>query len=240
MPPLPARVSALLESIAHTGALVDTRVAIPGGETTVGVMRPADTDRLLDLSASDPEQNLPYWAEIWPSGIALAGATAARPERVRGRRVLELGCGVGVTAAVALASGARLTVTDYAPEALVLTRVTCLRHTGREPERCERLNWRDPAALRAVTGDEPFEVVLGADLLYERRDIVPLLAALDVLIAPGGALWLAEPGRPPAIEFLEALKRGGWRDDATRWEGPWSDPDDVGVAVESHWLRRMP
>ncbi len=240
MSSLHERVSTLVGSLAHTGRLVDTSVAIPGSETTVDVTRPADTDRLLDLIAGDPEQNLPYWAEIWPSGIALAGDILAHPGRVRAGRVLELGCGVGVTAAVALASGARLTVTDYAPEALVLTRVTCLRHAGHEPDRAERLNWRDPAALRALAGDQPFDVVLGADLLYERRDIVPLLAALDILIAPGGALWLAEPGRPPAAEFLEVLKRGGWRDDSTRWDGPWADPDDTGVEVQTHWLRRPP
>lgn len=240
MPSQPARVSELLASIEHTGPLVDASVAIPGDDTIVDVSRPADTDRLLDLIAGDSEQNLPYWAEIWPSGIALAGAILAHPARVHGMRVLELGCGIGVTAAIALAAGARLTVTDYAAEALALTRLTCLRHTGHEPEHCERLNWRDQAALRALVDDEPFEIVVGADLLYERRDIVPLLAALDLLVAPGGALWLAEPGRPPAIEFLDALKRGGWQDDATRWDGPWADPADAGVAVQTHWLRRMP
>jgi predicted nicotinamide N-methyase len=240
MPPPPARVSELLDRLAHTGTLIDAPVAIPGSDVTVEVTHPVDTDRLLDQIAADPEQNLPYWAEIWPSGIALAGAILRHPERVRGRRVLELGCGVGVSAAVALASGARLTVTDYAPEALALTRLTCLRHTGREPEAAETVNWRDPASLRALVAEAPFAVVLGADLLYERRDIVPLLAALEILLAPGGAVWLAEPGRPPAIEFLDALRGAGWQDDATRWEGPWADPNDAGVAVETHWLRLSP
>lgn len=240
MPSPPARVSELLDRLAHTGSLIDAAVAIPGSDVSVDVTRPVDTDRLLDQIAADPEQNLPYWAEIWPSGIALAAAILDHPERVRGKRVLELGCGVGITAAVALAGNAHLTVTDYAPEALDLTRLTCLRHTGREPDRAETINWRDPAALRALVGEEPFGVVLGADLLYERRDIVPLLATLDILLAPGGALWLAEPGRPPAIEFLDALLRGGWRDQTARWRGPWADPNDAGVVVQTHWLRPSP
>jgi predicted nicotinamide N-methyase len=240
MPSPSARDSELVSRLAHTGELVDATVAIPGSDATVRVTRPADTDRLLDQIAADPEQNLPYWAEIWPSGIALAGDILRHPDRVDGKRVLELGCGVGVTAAIALGGGARLTVTDYAPESLVLARLTCLRHTGREPDHAETINWRDPFALRALVADEPFEVVLGADLLYERRDIAPLLAALDIVLAPGGALWLAEPGRPPAAEFLMALQRGGWRDESARWEGPWADPDDAGVAVETHWLRRTP
>lgn len=240
MPSPSARVSELLARLAHTGTLVDDIVVIPGGKSTVEVTRPAGTDRLLDQSAADPEQNLPYWAEIWPSGIALAGDIEAHPERVRGKRVLELGCGVGVTAAIALVAGARLTVADYAQESLVLAALTCLRRTGREPDQAERVNWRDPAALRSLAGERPFDVVLGADLLYERRDIIPLLAALDVLLAPGGALWLAEPGRPPAEAFLDSLRSGGWSDDARRWVGPWAGPDDAGVVVQTHWLRRTP
>ncbi len=240
MPSSSARVHELISQLAHTGALVQDTVVIPGSEATVAVTRPADTDLLLEQIAADPEQNLPYWAEIWPSGIALAGAIAAHPDRVRDRRVLELGCGVGVTAAIALAAGARLTVTDYAPEALVLAALTGLRHTGREPERADRVNWRDPVALRSLTADGPFEVILGADLLYERRDVAPLLAALDVLLAPNGALWLAEPGRPPAATFLETLRSGDWIDESARWEGPWADPDDAGVVVQTHWLRRSP
>jgi predicted nicotinamide N-methyase len=230
------RVAALVEQLAHTGKLVDAAVAIPGSDITVAVTRPADTDRLLDQIAADPEQNLPYWAEIWPSGIALAAAIVTHPERVRGRRVLELGCGVGITAAIALAHGARLTVTDYAAESLVLARLTCLRHTGREPERAERVNWRDPASLRALTREGRYDVVLGADLLYEQRDVEPLLAALDPLLAPGGALWLAEPGRRPARAFLDILRARGWRAISARHDGPWPDSDDAGVIVETHWL----
>jgi predicted nicotinamide N-methyase len=240
MPSSSARATALLARIAHTGALVDTDIAIPGSDVSVAVTRPADTDRLLDQIATDPEQNLPYWAEIWPSGIALAGAILGDSARVRGKRVLELGCGVGITAAVALASGARLTVTDYAPESLALTGLTCLRHAGREPDRSEPVNWRDSVALRALAGPDPFEVVLGADLLYEGRDVAPLLGALDILLTPDGALWLAEPGRRPAAAFLAALRDAGWRDERARWTGPWADPDDAGIEVTTHWLRRAP
>ena len=65
------------------------------------ISRPVDYDRLIDDAAADPEQNLPYWAELWPSGVALAGKITCDPRIVRGRRVLELGCGLGVTAVAA-------------------------------------------------------------------------------------------------------------------------------------------
>ncbi len=232
-----ARASALRQALAHTGPPVIETIPIPGTSTRVEVARPADTDRLLDQIAADPEQNLPYWAEIWPSGIALAAAIARHPDRIQGRRVLELGSGSGITAAIAVACSGAVTVTDYAPEALLLTSLTCLQHCGREPDRALRLNWRDdlPNSLGA---EGPFDVVLGADLLYERRDIEPLLAVVNRLVAPDGALWLAEPGRTPARDFVRALSASGWDGESCSWDGPWPDAGDAGVTVRTHWLRR--
>lgn len=223
--------------LEHTGAMVEQPVMIPGSDETVWVTRPSDIDVLLDQIATDPEQNLPYWAEIWPSGVALAGAILEHPERIRDRRVLELGCGVGITAAIATEQGAHLTVTDYAPEAVLLARITTLAHTGREPDEARQVNWRS-SSIAELHANGTYEVILAADLLYERRDIEPLLAAVDLLLDPDGALWLAEPGRKPAAVFLQALEARGWSLETQVWEGPWPDPEDDQVTVRTHWLRR--
>lgn len=226
-----------MRDLADVGSITTDGVTLPGTDVVLDVTRPTDTDRLLDRSASDPEQNLPYWAEIWPSGIALAAAIHNDPGQVAGRRCIELGCGLGITAAVALAHGADLTATDYAPESLILTRINTLRHSGREPTACLRLNWRSPELAATIAGG-PFPVVLAADVVYERRDIEPLLHALDTLLAPDGLFWLADPKREPAEIFLELLRKRGWRIDTTRWHGPWADPADVGVTVRTHRITR--
>lgn len=218
------------------GPLVEETVAIPGTDRWVSVVRPADIDALLEHVVDDPEQNLPYWAEVWPSGIALAAAIAREPELVRGRRVLELGCGIGITAAVALDAGADMVVTDYAPESLLLTRLTSRRFAGREPE-THRLNWRAPLPDTILA--DGFPVVLAADVLYERRDITPLLDLAGRIVAPDGILWLAEPGRPPAAAFLERAHEWGWSIRSSRWNGPWPDPKDAGVIARVHLLQRQ-
>lgn len=232
------QIAALTQSICHAGRLRTDQVHLPGSWSSVPVTYPADTDRLLDQAGDDEEQNLPYWSELWPSGIALAAAIEQHPQRVRGLDVLELGCGVGVTAAMAVREGANLTVTDYAAEALVLTRMTSLRLTGREPHRAHRMNWRNPGFGNALD-QTAFDVVLGADLLYERRDIGPLVAAVETLVKPGGALWLAEPGRTPARMFLDRLEQRGWSSESSEWTGPWPNADDAGVTVQCHWLTRI-
>ena len=116
------------------------------------ISRPVDYDQLIDDAAADPEQNLPYWAELWPSGVALAAKIARDPGIVQGRRVLELGCGLGVTAIAALRAGADLLVTDYSPEALALCSLNALDQAGALPKTL-RVNWRDPSStLHASRG----------------------------------------------------------------------------------------
>ena len=224
-------------ALDHLGLLADEAVAIPGAGSPWTIRRPVETDRLLDLATGDPEQNLPYWAELWPSGIALAGAIAAQPEQVRGRRVLELGCGLGVTAIAALFAGADLTVTDYAADALALARFNCRRATGREPASLQ-VNWRAPDIAVEMLIGAGFPVVLAADVLYEARDVAPLVELVERIVLPGGLLWLAEPGRRPAQRFLERMGAAGWGVETTTWTGPWPDPKDAGVVVTVQALRR--
>ena len=231
----------LLAALAAIGPLRVDRVELPGTIESLLISRPVDFDRLIDDAAADPEQNLPYWAELWPSGVALAAKIARDPSIVRGRRVLELGCGLGVTAVAALRAGADLLVTDYSPEALALCSLNALDQAGTQPKTL-RVNWRDPDPALHAAASDGFPVVVAADVLYERRDVDPLLALAERVVAPGGELWLAEPGRPPAARFLESIGARGWIAQSEQCPGPWPDPEDnrKGIVVTIHRLRRVP
>jgi predicted nicotinamide N-methyase len=232
-----ARLAELRTASQAIGPLAEAAVTLPGSGRILQVLMPTDLDGLLDRAESDPEQNLPYWAEVWPSGLALAGAILRRPELVAGRRVLEIGSGLGVTAAAALLAGADLVAADYSPESLLLCRYNARRNAGREPETF-RVNWRAPDLTLLDPAGGGYPVVLAADVLYEGRDVAPLLGLVERLVAPGGLLWLAEPGRPPARRFLEAAGAAGWAGVSERHEGPWPDPADAGVVVGVHRLGR--
>lgn len=234
---LTGRAAELVAALGNAGELREEAVTVRGLARPLRVIRPIDTDLLLDHVVDDPQQNLPYWAELWPSGVGLASEIVAEPALVSGKRSVELGSGVGITAAVALEAGADLLATDYAPESLTLTRYACLRHTGREPETMQ-LNWRDEADVARLLARGPFSVVIAADVLYEQRDIAPLLDLVARLVAPGGIVLLAHPGRPPARRFLDLARNAGWISTVHEYMGPWPDPNDFGIVVFVHRLVR--
>ncbi len=165
--------------------LQPVRLVVAGVE--LDLLRPDAPEELIDEAAFEHDEFLPYWAELWPAAMALAEAL---PE-VAGARVVELGCGLGVTSLVAAARGADVTATDWAPEAIELLRENASRN-GLEL-RAEVRDWREP-------WEERFDLALAADVLYERRNVEPLLVALEAL-APTAYVGLA--GRPYEGAFLE-------------------------------------
>jgi predicted nicotinamide N-methyase len=84
--------------------------------------------------------------------------------------------------------------TDWAEDAIELLRRNAERNGA--PLRVARVRWSEPEPLLRAA---PWDVVLGADLLYEERNAEQLAALLPPL---GGEVVLAEPGRPYAKDFL--------------------------------------
>jgi predicted nicotinamide N-methyase len=177
--------------VPRGGALIEEAFAVAGRELTL--LRPPSAEELIDEAAFDEDEFLPYWAELWPSGVALAGAVARLD--LRGRRVLELGAGLGLPSLAAALGGADVLATDWADDAVALLRANAARNGI--PLRAERVRWDEPQPL---LGEAPWELVLGADLLYEQRNAEQLLGLLPRL---GGEILLAEPGRPFAPAFLD-------------------------------------
>ena len=167
-------------------SLSSERIAV--GEVELDLLRPESPEALIDEEAFADDEFLPYWAELWPAARALA---AALPD-VRGMRIVELGCGLGVPSLVAAARGAEVTATDWAADAIELLRENAERNGL--TLRAEVRDWREPWAER-------FDLALAADVLYERRNVEPLLMRLREL-APAALVGLA--GRPYEAEFLRS------------------------------------
>ncbi len=167
-------------------------------------VHPRDATALLyeDDVAAD-QAYPPYWAEPWPSGIELAHAVSAGDWRRA--PVLELGCGLGLPAVAAALAGARVLATDRSADAVAFAAANAARNgVGVETAVC---SWARPDVLRARA---PWRLVLAADVLYGQRNVDELLDLLPRLVDDDGAVWVADPQRPLAGEFL-ASARASWR-----------------------------
>jgi predicted nicotinamide N-methyase len=188
------------------GSLSVVEAVVSVGDLELAVLLPRDSETLLDEEAFESDEFLPYWAELWPSGVALASAVSARD--LSGLRVLELGCGLALPSIAAARRGADVLATDWSPTAVALAASNARRNGVRlDTAVCD---WTAP---RLLVDGAPWDLVLAADVLYERRNVEPLLELLPRLVGAEGETLFADPGRPAAKEFFaEARKR--WEVDA--------------------------
>ncbi len=173
-------------------------------------LRIQNTDRLFDdllaKAPDDPDledERMPYWADLWPSALALSQYLFKNQEFVKDKTVLEIGCGLGLSGLVAAEVGAKVTLSDYMPEPLEVARYLWLLNRHEEPEMLQ-LDWRYPPQ------NLQFDVLLASDVSYEQRAHEPLINAIRQLLRPGGRVLLSEPRRTTAPAFFKLLDREGF------------------------------
>jgi predicted nicotinamide N-methyase len=175
--------------------LVSRSIELPSGE--IRLLQPQESAELPDSGAVEWAPVAPYWSVLWRSGVALARELDG--VAIRGLRVLELGCGLAIPSIAAARAGATVLATDACGEALELVARNA-RANGVRVETAT-VDWAEPDEL---VGRAPFDLVLAADVLYERTGVAQLLSLLP-LLAPEA--WLADPGRPGAGAFMEEADR---------------------------------
>lgn len=183
-------------------------------------------DSLLDhYAATHPSDvdRIPYFAQLWPASLALGRFLVNPPNcatphaSLAGIRAIELGCGLGLPALTAARLGADVLAVDF--------------HPDNEPlfKRNARIN--SLQGIRYLTADwagladlPPFDLVLGSDLLYEKRSLDSLMASMTRLCAPGGRILLADPGRDAIQPVTNEMESRGFR--------PWTHVVDNCFVIE--------
>ena len=190
---------ALDAALATKFTLADERVVIGSGgpQRDVVLRKPANADHLISEADYVMDERLPYWADLWPSARVLAGHLLTLEGS--NRRLLEMGCGLGLASIAALLAGFEVTSTDYYEDALHVTRANAARVVGREPS-VRMVNWRHwPDDLGT------YDVVIAADVLYEKEYATLVGDCLVRALAPNGVAILADPGRLALPAFREHL-----------------------------------
>ncbi len=165
------------------------------------IERVAEIDSLLDKITPEQfleDERLPYWAQLWASSIALAEYILRN--KITADSFIELGSGLGLVSLAAAESFPSVACTDYESSALEFAERNVARNCSKSGGvRYELLDWRIPPAIGM------FDVVAAADVLYEKRNIDPVLQFL-VTHTKEFAL-IADPHRTTADRFFEMAEK---------------------------------
>lgn len=210
----------ILSTTAGDLPLEEYRLALAGHSWTIlhtGAILSHDDEQRFLLG---DQPRLPYGIVLWPAAIALAHEVAARS--VQGARVLELGAGTGLPGIVAATLGARVVQTDRNAAALaVCRRNAALNGVVLEQRAADWTEWRETAT---------YDLILGADILYDESVHPQLRQIFDTSLASGGQLLLSDPFRRPSFDLMEAMAADGWNVAVSKWTvGIVPPPRPIGV-----------
>ncbi|MEB1975521.1 methyltransferase domain-containing protein [Xanthomonas campestris pv. campestris] len=165
--------------------------ALTFGQHTFSIRALADKQQYADpdQTAADAGISSAQWSlfgQVWPAGQVLAEAMATRP--VAGKRILELGCGLGLASLVLRRRGADIVASDHHPLAEVfLAYNAALNALESVPYR--RLDWDAGAADMGQ-----FDMIIASDVLYETRHATLLAKLIPDLAKPACEIVISDPG----------------------------------------------
>jgi predicted nicotinamide N-methyase len=110
---------------------------------------------------------------------------------------------MGLAGTVAAALGYHVLLADLEPHALLFAKLNAMHF---DPHvRARRLDWRRDRL------DESYDLILGADVLYDKSQWALLEPFWRAHLAPRGEVILGEPGRQTGELFVPWIAaRGGW------------------------------
>lgn len=169
--------------------------------------RPADLESLwAGLDETDPlaEERIPYWVELWPATLALCAHLISQGASLAGRKCLDIGCGLGLSALVGASLGAQVVGMDSQHEALHFADKNARRNAVNAPL-WVCMDWNQVGFAPAA-----FDCIWGGDVFYEERFFEPLEKLVRMALAPQGRVWFGDPQRSVSRDVWNRFRGLGW------------------------------
>ncbi len=177
------------------------------GDTDIHVRTLRDNQQYADADGRAEKlgissANWPLFGVIWASSRILAGLMFRHD--VAGKRVLEVGCGIGLASLVLNHRLADITATDYHPEVeSFLLKNVMLNNDKIIP--FVRTGWNDKVSNLGL-----FDLIIGSDLLYESGHVDLLSDFINQHARVHCDVILVDPGRGHHARFSKKMVNLGY------------------------------
>ncbi len=167
----------------------------------------ADPHGLADRAGISSAQ-WSLFGQVWPASRVLAQAMCGF--EVAGKRILELGCGLGLSSLVLQRRQADITASDHHPLAEEFLTYNAALNGLPTPAYLD-LAWTLPQPRLGR-----FDLIIGSDLLYERGHAAQIAALIANHARPDAEVLITDPGRGNSGAFTTALLDQGFSVDEVR------------------------
>ncbi|MEI2454433.1 methyltransferase domain-containing protein [Lysobacter firmicutimachus] len=183
-------------------------IDVPIGDVVYRIRALKDRQQFHDPDRTAERAGVPaaLWSlfgQLWPAGIELARESLSY--RIDGKRILEIGCGLGLSSLVLKKRGADITASDHHPLANEF-----LAHNA-------RLNGLKPIPFNDLAWERPqdssmgkFDLIVGSDVLYERGHIGSLLNLIRNYATAEAEVLISDPGRGNCASFAASMLTAGF------------------------------
>ena len=150
----------------------------------------------------------PLFGLLWPTGRVLAHAMVSF--EIKGRRILELGCGLALASLVIHRRGGDITASDCHPLTEGFLRENLrLNHLPRLKYQTGHWNRENPALGR-------FDLIIASDVLYERNQPEVLATFIDLHANERANIIVLDPDRGNRNAFCRSMVARGYESDVQR------------------------
>ena len=167
------------------------------GEKQIRLLKIADLEEFLD--GKDPFADVsefPFWIRLWDAAMILAYVLGSQPDAA-GKRLLELGAGLGAPGLAAASAGFDVTISDYEDIIMDFQKVSAAA-SGLNGIHFTHLDWLKPPEMK------PFDVLAGAEILFRDEFFQPLLNIFNTCLKPDGVIYLAHDAKRQSLpKFLK-------------------------------------
>lgn len=159
---------------------------------------PEGTAEKLGISSA----TWPLFGVIWPSSLVLAHYIS--DYETSSKRILEVGCGIGLSSLLLNKKHADITATDYHPEASNFLQRNVLLNKDKDIafEQTDWANNNDSLGL--------FDLIIGSDILYEDVHIELLANFLQAHAKPHCEVIIVDPGRGRKNKLSKKMEAFGF------------------------------